>query len=218
MGEVKRRRAHCAYCGAPKVSEDHVPPKNLFPTDRTNLITVPACYEHNGNRSGLDEEFRNYIATHVGNETPNTQELFQKTIRGVTRNKKLQRWWPDLSGFEVKIESASFRPMIEWITRGLYWHVYRGERIATNIQMHVGKLRNGEWLREFVSDMNRFRVGGDQFLCAYNRMDDYPTVSIWVYVFHCRIIAMAMTDTILSTELIDKYQAGGGLHSAVLSR
>jgi hypothetical protein len=58
MGEAKRRRAHCAYCGAPKVSEDHVPPKNIFSADRKNLITVPSCYEHNGKWSDLDEKFR----------------------------------------------------------------------------------------------------------------------------------------------------------------
>jgi hypothetical protein len=43
MREAKRRRAYCAYCGAPKVSDDHVPPRNLFLLNRTNLVTVPAC-------------------------------------------------------------------------------------------------------------------------------------------------------------------------------
>jgi len=172
MGEAKRRRAYCAYCGAPKVSDDHVPPKNLFPVDRTNLITVPACHEHNGKRSDLDEKFRDYVATHVGNDSPNTQELFERTIRGVTRNKKIQRWWPDFSKFEVKIESDSFKPMIEWITRGLYWHVYLGERLPLYIEMQIGNLRIGEWLPEFVSDMARFRVGGDQFFYACQRMDE----------------------------------------------
>ncbi len=211
MGEAKRRRLHCAYCGAPKVSEDHVPPKNLFPVDRTNLITVPACHEHNGKRSDLDEKFRNYVATRVGNETPTTHELLDKTIRGVTRNKKLHRWNPDLSQFEVKIESDAFKPMIEWITRGLYWHVYGGERLPLDIDMQIGQLRIGEWLPEFVSDMRRFRAGGDQFFCACQRMDDHPTVSVWVYVFHRRLIAMAMTAAALSEKLVDAYQASNGI-------
>jgi hypothetical protein len=194
MSKANKSRDFCAYCGEPKVSDDHVPPKNLFPTNRTNLITVPACHEHNGKRSDLDEKFRNYISTHIGDDTPNAQALLEKTIRGVTRNKKIQRWRPDYSAFEVEIKSDAFRPMIEWITRGLYWHKYRGERLPLDIEMQIGQLRIGKWLPEFVSDMNRFRTGGDQFLCAYNRMDDHPTVSVWVYVFHRRLVAMAMTD------------------------
>jgi len=178
--------------------------------DRTNLITVPACHQHNGERSNLDEKFRNYVATRVGNETPTTQELLDKTIRSVTRNKKIQRWNPDISQFEVKIESDAFKPMIEWITRGLYWHVYK-ERLPLDTGMRIGQLRIGEWLPQFVSDMGRYRVGGDQFFWACQRMDDHPTVSVWVYVFHRRLIAMAMTDTLLSEKLIDAHQASNGI-------
>ena len=195
-------RDYCACCGAPKVSDDHVPPRNLFPLNRTNLVTVPACHEHNGKRSVVDEDFRNYIATHIGDDTPNAQELLRKTVRGVRRNRKVQRWRPDLSAFEVDIKSDSFKPMIEWITRGLYWRAYSGDRLPLDIEMRIGQLRIGEWLPPFVSDMNRVRIGGDQFMCAYNRMDDHPTVSIWVYVFHYRLVAMAMTDVVLQDKLI----------------
>ena len=157
MGQAKGRRAYCAYCGAPKVSEDHVPPRNLFPLNRTNLVTVPACHEHNGKRSGLDEDFRNYVATHIGDDTPDAQELLRRTARGAQRNKKLRRWRPDLSAFEVDIKSDSFKPMIEWITRGLYWRAYSGDRLPLDIDMQIGQLRIGEWLPPFVSDMNRVR-------------------------------------------------------------
>ena len=87
-----------------------------------------------------------------------------------------------------------FRPVIERITRGLYWHKYRGERLPLEVEVKIEKLRIGDWLPEFVSDMNRFSVAGDQFLCAYNRMDDHPTISAWVYIFHRRVVAMALTD------------------------
>jgi hypothetical protein len=201
MGDAKQRRAHCAYCGAPKVSDDHVPPRNLFLADKTNLITVPACHEHNGKRSDLDEKFRNYVMSRVGGETPATQPLFEKMVRGVTRDKKRHQWNPHLSQFEVKIESDAFRPMIEWITRGLYWHVY-GERLPLDTQMRTAQMRIGEWLPEFVSDMGKYQAGGTQFLFACKRMDDHPTVSIWVYVFHWRLIAMAMTNEELSEKLV----------------
>jgi hypothetical protein len=194
MGEAKRRRGHCAYCGAPRTSDDHIPPKALFPLERTNLIIVPSCHEHNLDQSGFDEEFRNYIATKIGAEIPTTRALFEKTVRSVTRRKNSWSWQPDLSAFAVQIESRPFKPVIERITRGLYWHRYRGESLPLAVKMQIGQLRIGEWLPGFVSDMNRFAVAGDQFFCAYNRMDDYPTISIWVYAFHRRLIAMALTD------------------------
>jgi hypothetical protein len=213
MGEAKRRRAHCAYCLAPKVSDDHVPPKNLFTADRANLITVPSCHDHNGKRSNLDERFRDYVAMRAGNHTPTTQALWDKMASGVRKNRKLQdkirqnsSWRSDLNAFEVKIESDAFRPMIEWITRGLYWHVYR-DRLPLNIEMEISEMRIGEWLPDFVSDMARWKVGGDQFYYACKRMDEHPTVSIWVYVFHHRLVAMAMTDVVLGDSIIAESQA-----------
>jgi hypothetical protein len=204
MDKNKRDRTRCAYCGAPATSVDHVPPKNLFPTDRAGLITVPACDEHNGKRSDLDERFRNYIATHIGDDTPNAQALLSKTFRGVKRNKRIHRWRPDLGVYTVEIKSDCFKPMIEWITHGLYWHIYPGYRLSLDTTMQIGQLRIGKWLPEFVADMHRFAIGRHQFLCACKRMDDYPTISVWIYVFHRRVVAMAMTDLALQAELDTK--------------
>jgi hypothetical protein len=220
MGEAKRRRAHCAYCPAPSVSVDHVPPQSIFFVDRTNLITVPSCHEHNSSRSELDESFRNYVAMRVRNYTPATQALWDKMVRGVRRNRKLHHWRPDLSAFEVKIESDAFKPMIEWITRGLYWRVYRGDRLSLNVKSKIDELSIGDWLPEFVSDMARFRAGGDQFFFACQRMDEHPTVSVWVYVFHRRLVAMAMTDTTLSDDIIAQHTvtaSGPNFPSTLLS-
>jgi hypothetical protein len=127
--------------------------------------------------------------------------LFDKMVRGVQRNTKLQHPRPDVSGYEVKIESTAFKPVVERITRGLYWHFYH-ETLPLETSMKISRLRIGEWLPEFVSDMTRFGVGGDQFYCAYNRMDDHPTVSLWVFVFHRRLLAMVMTDVAVSDRLI----------------
>ncbi len=213
MGEAKRRRAYGAYCPAPSESQDHVPPKNLFAADRTNLITVPACHDHNGKRSGLDERVRNYVAMRIGIETPTTKVLWDKMARSVQQNRKFQdrvrqnsSWRPDLNAFEVKIESDAVKPMVEWITRGLYWHVYR-ERLPLDTAMQIGEMRIGEWLPEFVSDMARRSVGGDQFFFACKRMDEHPTVSVWVYIFHRRLVAMAMTDVALRDKIIAEFQA-----------
>jgi hypothetical protein len=61
----------------------------------------------------------------------------------------------------------------------------------------------------FVAEMGKYRTGGYQFVFACQRMDDHPTVSIWVYVFHQRLIAMAMTDDELSDRIIAEAIARG---------
>jgi len=213
MGEAKRLRARCAYCGEAKTTDDHVPPRNIFTADRTNLITVPACDLHNGKRSGLDERFRDYVSLRVGNDTTTTQVLWERMARGVRKNRKRREafirnsfWHPEFDAYEVKIESDAFKPMIEWITRGLYWHVYKGQRLPLDIQMEVHEMRIGEWLPGFISDMARAIIGKDQFLYACKRMDEHPSVSVWLYIFHRRLVAMAMTDRALADKIIAEYE------------
>ena len=58
----------CYMCDAPSTSVDHAPPRCLFPENkdlliedkslnfRDQLITVPACHEHNGKKS-MDDEY-----------------------------------------------------------------------------------------------------------------------------------------------------------------
>src|SRR4051812_30015103 len=52
--------AECVYCGLNgPITDDHVPPKNLFPYPRpSNLITVPACNDCNKSFSKDDEWLR----------------------------------------------------------------------------------------------------------------------------------------------------------------
>jgi hypothetical protein len=64
----------CYMCEAPKTSDEHVPPKCLFPEQkdspdgkdyRKNLITVPSCDIHNSAKSQEDEYFLMYMATNA---------------------------------------------------------------------------------------------------------------------------------------------------------
>lgn len=54
----------CYICGAPKVSDEHFPPKAFFPSDRRvrrKLKTVPSCKTHNNDKSDDDV----YLLTHI---------------------------------------------------------------------------------------------------------------------------------------------------------
>ncbi len=55
----KKRLGICVYCGRNgPVTRDHIPPKNLFATRPSNLITVPACEKCNRAACKDDEYFR----------------------------------------------------------------------------------------------------------------------------------------------------------------
>jgi hypothetical protein len=88
----------CYACGNSPTSDEHVPPKCLFPetkdtpdgTDlRRNLFTVPSCEEHNTHKSGDDEYLffvlaMNLPANHVAN-----LQVSSKIARAVARRPKL---------------------------------------------------------------------------------------------------------------------------------
>src|SRR5471030_1318304 len=64
MNSEPVRKKFCVYCGATDdLSDDHIPPKNLFPKPRPlNLITVLACrVKCNGSASMDDEYFRHCL-------------------------------------------------------------------------------------------------------------------------------------------------------------
>lgn len=59
MVSRSRNDEGCAYCGAlGELSDDHVPPKNLFAEPRpSNLITVPACPACHSDQTSMDDEY-----------------------------------------------------------------------------------------------------------------------------------------------------------------
>jgi hypothetical protein len=81
-----KKSGECVYCGTVGVvTNDHVPPKCLFPPEkRRNLITVKACQGCHDSFKLDDEYFR--LALSVRPDLPNKdteQFLFEKTIRSL---------------------------------------------------------------------------------------------------------------------------------------
>ena len=63
-------------------------------------------------------------------------------------------------------------------------------------------MRVDTWLVDVTSDMARVRIGGEQFFVAFQRMTQHPTISAWVYIFHNRVVGMALTDVPLADKLL----------------
>ena len=82
-------KQQCAYCdtGDGNETDDHVPPKGLFPKPRPdNLITVPSCTECNTGDSKDDEYFKLTMAVRgeANDKTP-AKTVIESVIRGLER-------------------------------------------------------------------------------------------------------------------------------------
>lgn len=138
----------CTYCGAAEaLTNDHVPPKNLFPSPRpSNLITVPACARCNAGASKDDEYFRSILLSidELANH-PQVVRLIPKEHYALSRpEKKATALAFERSIHKVEVVSAqgislskcemreSETPRLcrvaSRIVRGLYYHRF-GHRL-----------------------------------------------------------------------------------------
>ncbi len=88
MGEAKRRAnrrdySKCAYCGKTATSKDHVPPKCIFPSEKENLITIPACDLHNTKRSNLDELLLQFLGLYAEQVEPFNVPLWESALKAL---------------------------------------------------------------------------------------------------------------------------------------
>lgn len=134
----------CFVCGVPATGVDHVPPRSFFPKKqdlpqgvaevRRNLITVPACDEHNG-RYSKDDEVASYVIllTHQANQL-GVDQFLRKGLRAITGHKGLidsifkqieVYQLPD--GREVpkfEFDGERVGRVMERIARGLFFHEF----------------------------------------------------------------------------------------------
>ena len=106
MGE--KRKKICVYCGiAEATTDDHVPPKGLYPdgADMSVLFTVPACLPCNSSLSKDEEWFRLFLATAAHDESPLASDIFADKIRrSMTRDEQVAAGQPLLRGHLSKLE------------------------------------------------------------------------------------------------------------------
>jgi hypothetical protein len=84
----------CYMCPRPATSDEHVPPKCIFPKAkeiaggdlRKNLITVPSCDEHNTQKSADDEFLMVSLAGIVGNNSIGYRHKLGRVDRAMRRS------------------------------------------------------------------------------------------------------------------------------------
>jgi hypothetical protein len=189
MSGRRFRSQECAYCGAPATSRDHVPPKNLFPGIKLNLITVPACERHNNERAGLDEQFREIVSLAVGVLTDEQRALWAQSLKALNRASSrkariIESARPVLGTDQtaVLLDGTVISEMAERLVRGLYWHHFQS-RLSDNVQIRT-VMMNLEDVGELANGLDIVVVADGQFAYAYGRFPGDLTISMWVMLFH----------------------------------
>jgi len=131
----------CYICGNPATSKEHAPAQSYFPEDqafRINLVTVPACREHNEDTAKDDEYVRNIISMSLGGNNVAFKQFLDKTIESfeqskgllVTTIKNSQRVYTDENGtikptVAFQIDRDRFNKVIRKIAYALFYKTYK---------------------------------------------------------------------------------------------
>jgi len=130
----------CYWCSEPAIGIEHVPPQNLFPKGhRKDLITVPACNQHNQDFSKIDERIRFHM-TSMGGESKLAMKHFDtKTIRGLKRKESLgltidlvqNRFTTPEGKTHSREKAENWDLYFEKIIKGIYYYHFKRNLIST---------------------------------------------------------------------------------------
>jgi hypothetical protein len=95
------------------------------------------------------------------------------------------------TGFEW--DRASHDATIQKFTRGLYWHHY-GEMLPPDTPIEVTLVHEfPQHLLEMLGQQPVHMIGDQQFVYKFRRVDDDPSVSVWLQAFYGRHLTYVTT-------------------------
>ena len=205
----KPRQGECVYCGTlGYITNDHVPPKCLFPPDaRLNLVTVPACEKCNSGFRLDDEYFRVIIslrailpngsaADFLKDKTRRmlshpSAEKFSKQIHGAMVPAFLRRpYFSYRVGDNLAIDADESRleATMERIVRGLFAKYFRHRLPDTHevsvVIMHFPEHNSALNEPEFERTLALLAKGthvqfGSVFDCQFSALEEDHNSTIW---------------------------------------
>jgi hypothetical protein len=196
----------CYLCGATdRLTRDHVPPRNLFPTPRpTNLITVDCCETCNNRMHLSDERMRVFLSAPAGRSQAGDQ-VWRDGVVGSSFNRSpalRQRF--AISSTEilalrngvisphlaVTIPQDEARAYIVRITKGLLRHFYPDMDYSTHLfsidHLEPSADNIGMLIARFPQDSR-----GEGVFRFFRQVNSDPPMGIWVYFFFDRACFMA---------------------------
>jgi hypothetical protein len=107
MKQLKNHRSYCYICGKPNAdSDDHIPPKCLFPKRYHKTVPkVPAHNECNSRYSNEDTYFRDCLTMASANENKIAHEVFYDAVVRSWTKKEAVNYWKYLKSQFLKIKS-----------------------------------------------------------------------------------------------------------------
>lgn len=139
----------CYMCGAMATSEEHVPPKCIFPEKkdlpdgvdlRKQLLNVPACDAHNSKKSQDDEYFLYVLGSSFQINKVGRNQYLSKIRRAIKRNPSLLKKFamtaipvmvtdPLTNSTEKsvahKLDEGRFNLIIDRLSRAIYYHHFK---------------------------------------------------------------------------------------------
>lgn len=206
----------CAYCAETQpLTDDHIPPKNLFPRPRaSNLITVPCCENCRAGWSKDDEYFRAAILSSAKvSENPLAQGAIDSLLRSFRRekHKKFSRnILRNIKEIEVvtkagiflskelalKLETERINRVAQRIIRGLFFHEKKyplpaGYEISVSIQQ-FGLEPLFKQLSEVHFPQPRIVQDGI-FSYTFKETEEDSNSSIWLILFYKELYLVGFT-------------------------
>lgn len=218
--------ALCIYCQRqPAASEDHIPPKALFP-DHTHpaLFTVPSCVSCNRGASKDDELFREMLCLWIDHEVePRIEEVWAASQRALY-------WRPRYGGLLamirqqivpvtlqtptglivegaglVRLPADRMRNVLRRVVKALTYR-HAGVALPVNYQIAVAfgsavgpnRARDEAALAEMrphLVDRPVHELAGGCFKYKFATAIDSPLSSTWEFVFYDRILFGALVAT-----------------------
>jgi hypothetical protein len=201
----------CFACRNPATTREHVPPLCLFPETknaeggrdlRRNLITVPACVDHNLAKSTDDEYFRWVVSTNVAANHVGTWQAVTKVARAHGRRPALgqsilegaknvtvvdSRTGLEYSTAEAPLDGARFTRVLDLVALGVYRHHF-GESWSGTVRVHPDFIADigPEW----TTDVDTARIVlfevADRLFAPETKRGDNPDI-FWYQVHESRM-------------------------------
>lgn len=174
----------CYFCAEPATSDEHVPPRTIFPKQkdspdgkdfRINLITVRSCDQHNSNKSRDDEYLLYVLAMCLPSNDIAKSQFLTKVRRAIEKRPKLldallikrqgvrvhdtvkNEWHETIA---IQPDEQRLRSIFTHIAKGLYFHetgrIWPGEaNVLIEFMLSLTELAQNQRQTDLESTLNR---------------------------------------------------------------
>ena len=165
----------CFFCGVTATSREHCPPLSIFPeakdidsgmSYRNNLITVPACIDHNLRKSKDDEYLMMILVANFSNNKISKNQMKTKVFRAWQRRPYIAETVvasPNITHLDgeekltFKVDLNRFNHSMESIARGLIFYetgcIIRGQFLVRSPNMISSNSANYETVLDVNEDI-----------------------------------------------------------------